>query len=389
MSEVPTVNPDSQEIPDSEGADEQWVDPIFLGQNPEHMSDELEVPEGEEPAKEIDGPTAEQLKRVIANADEPTDVDPKEGEPAPAEEPEEGEAAPEEAAEAKEGDTEAEEQPETDGEGKKPRRRSRARRERRAQQRQFQELSAKVDGLAELIRTNANGAAEEAPAEPEAPKLEDFDYDTEKWSTALTDYTEKKIEAGQAQAEEKRAEGARQEEVQRQDAVWATFTERQDAAIERYEDYEELVMDNVDTVIPEAAVKIIVESETGPDLAYWLAKNQDEATRIAGLSDIEAAREIGRIEATLAAEAPAPEPKPDENSDAGAETAGEKAEEVQNAEEAAETTPQTAESAPRQPSTKAPAPMPVLSGGGGSISRSPGKMDMDEYIAARRSGKIK
>jgi hypothetical protein len=43
----------------------------------------------------------------------------------------------------------------------------------------------------------------------------------------------------------------------------------------------------------------IQSSEAGPDLAYWLGSNPKEAERIANLSPLMQAKEIGRIEAKL------------------------------------------------------------------------------------------
>jgi hypothetical protein len=40
----------------------------------------------------------------------------------------------------------------------------------------------------------------------------------------------------------------------------------------------------------------IMESDFGPDLLYWLAKHPEECRRIAGLSPVSSARELGRIE---------------------------------------------------------------------------------------------
>ena len=58
--------------------------------------------------------------------------------------------------------------------------------------------------------------------------------------------------------------------------------------------------------ITSAMAEAIAESDVGPQVAYYLGKNRDEAARIAGLSPLAAAREIGRIEARLAAKPVAP-----------------------------------------------------------------------------------
>ena len=46
-------------------------------------------------------------------------------------------------------------------------------------------------------------------------------------------------------------------------------------------------------------------SDIGPDLAYWLGSNPKEADRIARLSPIMQAREIGKIEANITSNPPA------------------------------------------------------------------------------------
>lgn len=50
---------------------------------------------------------------------------------------------------------------------------------------------------------------------------------------------------------------------------------------------------------------VIWESEIGPEIAYHLAKNPDEALRICNLTPLAQAREIGKIEAALAPKPPA------------------------------------------------------------------------------------
>jgi hypothetical protein len=66
------------------------------------------------------------------------------------------------------------------------------------------------------------------------------------------------------------------------------------------------------------AADIIKSSDVGPDIAYHLGSNLADARRIAGLHPLLQAKEIGKIEAMLAAqtaetpkaETPAAQPKP-------------------------------------------------------------------------------
>lgn len=64
-------------------------------------------------------------------------------------------------------------------------------------------------------------------------------------------------------------------------------------------DFQE-TLENLEDVPSSPAVReIIISSENGPELLYELAKNPDEAKRIASLGPLAAAREMGKIEARL------------------------------------------------------------------------------------------
>lgn len=79
-----------------------------------------------------------------------------------------------------------------------------------------------------------------------------------------------------------------------------SFLEKAEAASERYPDFQ-LVISNPSLAINQDMAEYIAESDTGADIAYYLGKNPLKASQIAQLSPIKAARELGRIEAELAA----------------------------------------------------------------------------------------
>lgn len=81
--------------------------------------------------------------------------------------------------------------------------------------------------------------------------------------------------------------------------AWA---ERTLEARERMPDFESVFNDTVP--VSEPMADMIVQSDVGPELAYWLGKNRSVAHRIAQMSPLEAAREIGRLEARLTAPSP-------------------------------------------------------------------------------------
>jgi signal recognition particle GTPase len=111
-------------------------------------------------------------------------------------------------------------------------------------------------------------------------------------------------------AEKKFAEREAQE---RSTKVVSTFKDREEEFRTKNADYDDVVHDDVPITKEMAAM--ILESEIGPDVAYYLGKNLDEATRISRLNPLAQAREIGKIEAALSSSNPpvkkassAPEP---------------------------------------------------------------------------------
>ena len=90
-----------------------------------------------------------------------------------------------------------------------------------------------------------------------------------------------------------------QREIQKQQAqIVEAYGEAEEKARDKYDDFEEVVY-NPKLRITNAMAEAIQSSEAGPDLAYWLGSNPKEAERIANLSPLMQAKEIGRIEAKL------------------------------------------------------------------------------------------
>lgn len=377
---IPSVNPPAKhDIPDSEGAKTAWVDPIFAEMNPERMSDEpaptpeeikareAEKAEAEKAERDAKGePSPEQLKALLEeNPDAGEDEDgAKDDDGAPAEGGDKAEEA------EPEGDEKEGEEPAGGKDASQPkRRRSRARRERRAMERRIAAMAMEIESLKKAPDdAEEAGPAEEAKAKP---TLEDFDYDTDAFEAALSEWADEQVKASKesaAQAEDSKVA----EEAHRKDLE--VFREREEGTRDKHDDYDDLVYDPA-IFIPEHALAVIMESEQGPDLAYYLATHQDEALALKDASEVAVARALGRIEAQLAS-APGETTGEDEDS----------AEEAQAAEEARAT---NAPAAKPRTSTKAPDPIKTVGGGGSAHGRDPSKMSMDEYVEARRSGKIK
>lgn len=146
------------------------------------------------------------------------------------------------------------------------------------------------------------------PAKPEAPKpapkLEDFNYDEAAYQAALFQHV--KDEAARVAREELQQERTREKEQTKKQ----TFRQRETDFAKANPDYLTLTRDP-SLPFTRELVELAAESESGPEVLYYLAKNREIADRIAELSPVSQAREIGRIEAKLekpAASAPAPKP---------------------------------------------------------------------------------
>ena len=81
--------------------------------------------------------------------------------------------------------------------------------------------------------------------------------------------------------------------------VAEAYNEREEKARDKYDDFEDVVY-NPKLRITDVMAESIQSSDNGPDLAYWLGSNPKEAERIARLSPILQAKEIGKIEVRLA-----------------------------------------------------------------------------------------
>jgi hypothetical protein len=129
-------------------------------------------------------------------------------------------------------------------------------------------------------------ARQVVPVAPkEMPSIDNFDS-TDAYAEALA----------LRKAEELIAQRDRQKE---QAQVVEAYSEREEKARDKYDDFEDVVY-NPKLRITDVMAESIQSSDNGPDLAYWLGSNPKEAERIARLSPILQAKEIGKIEVRLA-----------------------------------------------------------------------------------------
>ena len=138
----------------------------------------------------------------------------------------------------------------------------------------------------------------EAPAKPTADQYQT----TEDYVEALAGWKAEEIVSRRVSEAQRQGQEAQQ---QRQLAeIEDAFSERCDEVRGKHDDYDDVVGNPALHITP-AMAATIKQSETGPELAYYLGKNPQEATRIAKLSPFLQAKELGRLEVKVS-EAPAP-----------------------------------------------------------------------------------
>lgn len=229
-------------------------------------------------------------------------------------------------------------------ERKKETAKERRERMRQKHQRELEEIQAKADAAhqrAEQIRRAGESATE--PKEADFASYDDYIAAKAVWSYARQD------KAAQATQAEQEAEAARQQvdAIRRQDRalLMQSWEEQRTEAAQKYTDFNEVVLRP--GLFPEGnhLADLIVGSENAADLAYKVAQDQSLHDRLVSMHPYEAARELGRLEATMTA----PQPRIE---------------------------------------TKAPPPItPVRPKA--SASTDPANMSYADYVAARKAGRIK
>ena len=169
------------------------------------------------------------------------------------------------------------------------------RRESRRFERKIDKLhrqAAEARARAELAESQLKARETTAkPADTGAPKLEQFDYDPEKYAKAYAEH-EKKLAEKEWEGRQRTAEQTKQREK-----LLTSWEEKAEQGRDKYDDFDTIVGELQPTG---PLIMAIMKAE--PDVAYFLGKNQKEAERIAALEPIDQILEIGRLGAKLAAE---------------------------------------------------------------------------------------
>lgn len=135
------------------------------------------------------------------------------------------------------------------------------------------------------------------------PKLEDF-ADVNEFFAARDAYVRDQTKAEIYREAHQQSLRQQQETQQHQQAIAQQqrverFKAQESEAAAKYQDYVTAVSSPVIQQVIQARSEILetmLDSEHGPDIAYFLAKNPTQLQKVASLSPLAAVREIGRIE---------------------------------------------------------------------------------------------
>ncbi len=220
-------------------------------------------------------------------------------------------------------------------------------------QRRIDQLTREKHDLRRQLETLQRPAPKQEQAAEDDKSLADFEYDEVAYR--------KHIREVAAEEARKAARGVLDETKQKevQQSRSKTWKERAAKFAEAHPDFTQKVYAE-DIQISESMFEAIADSEYGPEVAYYLADNPEEAERISKLSAAAAGRAIGRIESKF---------------EASKETAAEASKEAE----------QVVKQEPRV--TKAPAPPPKLEAtdSGSKLAWNDPKLSQEEFNKRRRA----
>lgn len=132
--------------------------------------------------------------------------------------------------------------------------------------------------------------------EPQVPQREQYADDQAYW-LAVIDYRADVKAKEHIERQTKTA--AEQHARQGQEQLERVFSTNQEKARAKYEDYDDVVYNPSLPTLHPAVIQTLKSLENGADIAYAIAKNPEEAMRLARLHPILALKELGKIEAKL------------------------------------------------------------------------------------------
>lgn len=146
------------------------------------------------------------------------------------------------------------------------------------------DLSKALEAIEKLTSKPAEPTADPRPTRDKFETPDAYDEALVSWSARqATELATREAEAKHLEDQNtKEAERVQQEQAAEQTRVAAEWTARREKAVEKYSDYAEVAeSDDLQISIP-MSFAILNAGDLGPDLAYHLGKNPEEAARIAG-----------------------------------------------------------------------------------------------------------
>ena len=153
---------------------------------------------------------------------------------------------------------------------------------------QREELRRENEHLRRIAEQHKAVAVPEA-ADPTKPQIGQF-QSFEEYTEALAEW---KVDSRIKKAQEDFNQRSQKEHFEK---ARLSYEQRADKVREKFPDYDDLFER---APISEAMAPTIMESEQGPELVVYLAKNPDVARKLFHLNPTQAARELGKIEARL------------------------------------------------------------------------------------------
>jgi len=130
------------------------------------------------------------------------------------------------------------------------------------------------------------------PVAPEAPVTPDQFSSDEAYVDAL-------VEQREARALEEREQQKKEFEVNKKAfELNESFLDKVESVREKYDDFDAVAF-NPDIPVSNAMAEIIRSSDVGPDLAYYLGKNREEAVRISEMTVAQQGAALARLEVKI------------------------------------------------------------------------------------------
>lgn len=151
----------------------------------------------------------------------------------------------------------------------------------------------------EILRLRDEASKPASDDGDKAPREEDFNGDWGKFIAATTAYEARKVIREELSAKEQKETKSRVAELQSE--VQEEFEERSEAFKAKAPDFDDVIGKFVDSggKFSDTVRDLVLDSDVGPELAYFLAKNPSVAKNLNSLSPLQAAKQLGQIEASL------------------------------------------------------------------------------------------